>query len=79
MLIERVHLLEVLVLNFDRHEQLDALVVLQLVTRYKGRRRARREVASGGGGRVGVARSRLRVVLRCRRLHVRVVELLIFL
>lgn len=74
MLIERVHLLEVLVLNFHRHEQLDPLVVLQLVTGHERRRRARRKVSCRGGR---VACCWLRVVLRLRGLHSS--ELLIFL
>ena len=75
MLIERVHLLEVLVLDLDRHEQLDPLVVLQLVARHEGGCRVGTEGATRGGR---VARGLLRVrLLGLGRLHVR--ELLILL
>ena len=37
VLVRRVHLLEVLILNLDSHEQLDSLVVLVLVARYEWR------------------------------------------
>ena len=41
VLVRRVHLLQVLILNFDRNKELDALVVLVLVAGDEGRLLAR--------------------------------------
>ena len=49
MLVRRVHLCEVLVLNFDRDKQLDALVVFVLVAGDEGRLLTRREGLLGSG------------------------------
>lgn len=49
MLVRRVHLREVLVLNFDSDKQLDALVVFVLVARDERRLLTRGEGLLGGG------------------------------
>jgi len=73
VLVGRVHLLKVLILDFNRHEQLDALVVLHLVPRHERGLLARLiEGLYGGRSRLWL---RLSVV---RLLHRRRVLLILF-